>query len=121
MRKKWLSRALAAVLTGVLAVGLLAGCGAEEKKEESKAPAASSSAPAAESSAPAEEEYVVSYPMDTDVELRVRVYIGGGQPLSSTQTDYANVPFWAGFEERTGIKCTWEYPVAGSDATAAYN
>ena len=38
MRKKWLSRALAAMLAGVLTVGLLAGCGAEEKKEESKAP-----------------------------------------------------------------------------------
>ena len=35
MRKKWLSRALAAMLAGVLTVGLLAGCGAEEKKDSS--------------------------------------------------------------------------------------
>lgn len=121
MRKKWLSRALAAMLAGVLTVGLLAGCGAEEKKEESSAPAASSSAPAAESSAPAEEKYEVSYPMTGFEDVELRVYIGGGQPLSSTQTDYKDVPFWAGFEERTGIKCVWEYAVAGADATAAYN
>ena len=55
MRKKWLSRALAAVLTGVLAVGLLAGCGAE-KKEESKAPVSSSSAAASSSAAEVVEE-----------------------------------------------------------------
>ena len=116
-------RIFAVLLAAVMAVGVLAGCGAEKKEESSAAPASSAASSQAASSAASEEAPAgpaeVTYPYDTDVTLRV--YIGGGQPLSSGQTDYKDVPFWKGLIENTGINCEWEYPVAGSDATAAYN
>lgn len=120
MKKK----VLAILLTAAVSVGMLAGCGSEQKEESSQAPQssaaqASSEATSGAASSEAAEPEELTYPMDTDVTLRV--YIGGGQPLSSTQTDYADVPFWQGLEKNIGIDCEWEYPVAGADATAAYN
>ena len=61
----------------------------------------------------------IKYPLDTDVQLRV--YLQAGFKLPSGYTNWDDVPFLKGLEERWGVDIIWESAPVGSDETAAYN
>ena len=62
---------LAAFLATTMTLGLLAGCGAKEEAPASSEVSKSESPAASE--APAEEEYIPTYPYETDVTLKIYV------------------------------------------------
>ncbi len=129
MKKKWLSRTLAAMLAGVMTVGALAGCGAQDEtnntvqsgesqtESTSQADASASSESQPESS---EVQEGVTYPVDTDVELSFYIQ-NQGLAKSSAYVDYNSVPFYSGLSEKTGITVDWQTHAEGADQTAAYN
>lgn len=61
----------------------------------------------------------IKYPLDTDVQLRI--YLQAGFKLPSGYTNWDDVPFLKGLEERWGVDIIWESAPVGSDETAAYN
>ena len=65
------------------------------------------------------EDTGITYPLDTDVQLRI--YLQAGFSLPSGYTSWDDVPFLKGLEERWGVDIIWESAPVGSDATAAYN
>lgn len=117
MKKKWLSRLVATMLSGIMATGMLTGCG-----EQQEVGSANTETQIVESVATATETEVaeteLTYPVDTDVELRM--YCLGLKP-SSAYVDASESPFHTGLSERTGIKVNWEYPVEGADNNSSYN
>ena len=115
MKKKWLSCAAATMLAGVMAVGMLTGCG------EQQVPVSKSTETQSEESVTTETEVVeteLTYPVDTDIELRI---FSLNLKPSSSYTDASQSPFHVGLSERTGIKVNWEYPAAGAENNSAYN
>ena len=118
-----LKKVLSIMLAGGMVLGMLSGCGAKEK-EESKEPekeVASEESKVADSSESEEPEEVSynTYPVDTDVTLRF--YVADQLTLSSKYTDYNDVPFNQGLEEKTGIDIQWESATVGSDVQASFN
>lgn len=112
MKKKTLSRFLAAALVGIM----LVGCGAQgEQNVDTESNSTENSV--SESITP-EVVGELTYPVDTDVELRL---YSMGIPLSSAYMDATESPFHTGLSENTGIKIKWEYEAAGADANTAYN
>ena len=65
------------------------------------------------------EEPGITYPLDTDVQLRI--YLQAGFSLPSGYTSWDELPFLQGLEERWGVDIIWESAPVGADATAAYN
>ena len=61
----------------------------------------------------------ITYPLDTDVQLRI--YLQAGFSLPSGYTSWDDLPFLQGLEERWGVDIIWESAPVGADATAAYN
>lgn len=61
----------------------------------------------------------ITYPLDTDVQLRI--YLQAGFSLPSGYTSWDELPFLQGLEERWGVDIIWESAPVGADATAAYN
>lgn len=61
----------------------------------------------------------IKYPLDTDIQLRI--YLQAGFKLPSGYTNWDDVPFLKGLEERWGVDIIWESAPVGSDETAAYN
>lgn len=117
MKKK----AITALLATAMTMGVLAGCAdaGEVSTDAQTSSEETVQTDSAEKGSEAELSGEITYPMESDVTLRI--YIGGGQPLSNTFTDYKDVPFWQGLIENTGINCEWQFPAAGADATASYN
>lgn len=113
MKKKVLAALLAATMT----MGLLAGCGAKEEAPASSEAPAASEAPAS-SEAPAEEEYVPTYPYETDVTLKIWI---DGLTAPTSNADRSQVPFYQGLAEVPGFDIEWMYPAQGADGAAAYN
>lgn len=128
MKKKWLSRTLAAILTGTMAAGMLVGCGQESAADTAAAEAAQtesvSETEAATESAQTTDQSAeaagVTYPVDTDVQLSFYLQ-NQGLAKSSAYVDYNSVPFYTGLSEKTGIDIDWQTYAEGADATAAYN
>lgn len=127
MKKKWLSRTLAAMLAGVMAAGLLTGCGSQDNTkastQESKTQAESSSQTAAEESQSESSEVQegVTYPIDTDVSLSCYIRSKGSLAKSAAYVDYNTVPFYSGLSEKTGVDIDWQTCVEGADETVAFN
>jgi len=123
--KKILATSLCAAMT----VSLLAGCGektaATEAQKVTEAPKATEAAKPAETAAaevPTAETEVatgITYPLDTDVQLRI--YIQAGLSLPSGYAEWDEIPFLKGLEERWGVDIIWESAPVGADANAAYN
>ena len=71
MKKKWLSRALATMLTGVMAAGMLTGCGGDNKtasqSSEFQAESASKDEAAQSQAESTEVAEGLTYPVDTDL------------------------------------------------------
>ena len=65
------------------------------------------------------EEPGITYPLNTDVQLRI--YLQAGFSLPSGYTSWDDLPFLQGLEERWGVDIIWESAPVGADATAAYN
>ncbi|MBQ8877905.1 MAG: hypothetical protein IJ029_04190 [Lachnospiraceae bacterium] len=123
MKKKCLSRTVAAMLTGVMAAGILAGCGnqqttASQSTEKTKQSTASESVVSTETTV---SEEGVTYPVDTDEELSLYIYDKGLLTLSSAYADYNEVPFYKGLSEKTGISIDWQSYAEGADKVTAYN
>ena len=124
MKKKWLSRALATMLTGVMAAGMLTGCGGDNKtasqSSEFQAESASKDEAAQSQAESTEVAEGLTYPVDTDLELSLYIDYQGRLSKSSAE-DYSSVPFYAGLSERTGIQIDWQTYAIGADHNAAYN
>lgn len=125
MKKKWLSRALATMLTGVMAAGMLTGCGGDNKtasqSSEFQAESASKDEAAQSQAESTEVAEGLTYPVDTDLELSLYIDYQGRLSKSSAYEDYSSVPFYAGLSERTGIQIDWQTYAIGADHNAAYN
>lgn len=123
MKKKWLSRTLAAMLAGVMTVGLLTGCGRQDETQTSESQAESTSVTDSSEQSEAETESTdvggITYPIDTNVSLSF--YIHGGLAKTATYTDFNSVPFYSGLSEKTGINIDWQTYPEGADPIAAYN
>ena len=65
------------------------------------------------------EEPGITYPLNTDVQLRI--YLQSGFTLPSGYASWDELPFLQGLEERWGVDIIWESAPVGADATAAYN
>lgn len=65
------------------------------------------------------EETGITYPLNTDVQLRI--YLQSGFKLPSGYTSWDELPFLQGLEERWGVDIIWESAPVGSDEKAAYN
>lgn len=113
MKKKTLSRLAALTLASVM----LVGCGSQGGTSEptQKETNAETNVVTSETEVEVGE---LTYPVDTDVELRL---YSMGIPLSSAYVDATESPFHTGLSENTGIKIKWEYEAAGADANTAYN
>lgn len=124
MKKKWLSRALATMLTGIMAAGMLTGCGGDNKtasqSSEFQAESASKDEAAQSQAESTEVAEGLTYPVDTDLELSLYIDYQGRLSKSSAE-DYSSVPFYAGLSERTGIQIDWQTYAIGADHNAAYN
>lgn len=111
---------LAMLLCIVLVAGLFVGCNSEKPEptqpKETK-PAATQ--PQSGEQPGESEDKGITYPLDTDVELRIYVQAGFSVPSGYTSLD--EVPFLIGLEERWGVDIIWESAPAGADATASYN
>lgn len=121
MKKKILSRTLASMLVGVMAAGMLTGCG-----EDNKTTVLPSESQVSTEETTAQTESVevvdegVTYPVDTDVKLTFYIK-NGGLEKSSAYVDHNSVPFYAGLSKNTGISIDWQTYAAGADQDAAYN
>lgn len=119
--KKMVSILLAATMMS----SLLTGCGsdASEKTEQGEVSTEVSSEKDNVVADSTSEEAVIpeelTYPVDTDVTLKV--YVNGILNLSSGYTDYDDVPFTQGLEKNTGIDVEWETYTTGSDMKTSYN
>ena len=67
--------------------------------------------------ASAEEE--ITYPIDTDVTLKV--WMGSAVGYSAIYPSANDAPWYQEWEKRTGIDVDWIEPAAGADKTQAYN
>lgn len=105
MKRRILKRVFAGMLVGILIAGMLTGCKGKGKDDKNSG-----------LSAGGED---VSYPVDTDIELSW--YVQGNLGLQSSYLTADESPFHKGLQEMTGIKIDWQFPVEGSDGTAAYN
>ncbi len=125
MKKKWLSRVLATVLASVMAAGMLTACGTNDKQTSNEStPATSEQTTTQSSEATSESVEVVedvTYPVDTDVTLSFYIQSNSNLPKSSKYTDYNDVPFYIGLEEKTGIDLDIQTFAEGADANVAYN
>lgn len=126
MKKRWLSRTLAAVVAGIMTVGMLAGCGQQKSKktEESKVSSTPTSSEVKESSVQESSTEVVddgkiSYPVDTDQEISIFVY--NGVVLADDYICADDSPWHSGLEEKTGVSVDWQFPAKGTDAKTALN
>lgn len=113
MKKKTLSRLAALALASVM----LVGCGSQGGTNEPSQKETNTETSVVASEAEVEVGEL-TYPVDTDVELRL---YSMGIPLSSAYVDATESPFHTGLSENTGIKINWEYEAAGADAKTAYN
>ncbi|MEA4889541.1 MAG: hypothetical protein VB070_08790 [Clostridiaceae bacterium] len=117
-RKKFLAVLLAA---GML-LSLSACSGAPGSLNDTSAESGTGSAASTESStgsAVSTENTFAGYPVDTDITLTM--WNPQVASLHSSYTSYTESPFHTGLEEKTGIKVDWQFPVAGTDRTQAYN
>ncbi len=105
MKKQILKQVIAALLVVILTAGMLTGCGGKDGGDKN-----------AGLSAGGED---VSYPVDTEIELSW--YVQGNLGLQSSYLTADESPFHTGLQEMSGIKIDWQFPVEGSDGTAAYN
>ena len=128
MKKKWLSRALAVALAGVMTAGMLAGCGKQDGSQtsvQSEASQTDGSIPSDDATQSetqtAEVPEEVTYPVDTDVSLSFYIRYQTQLAKSAAYVDYNSVPFYAGLSEKTGIDIDWQSYADGADVAAAYN
>lgn len=128
MKKKWLSRALAVALAGVMTAGMLAGCGKQDGSQTSVQSEASQTDGSIQSddatqseTQTAEVPEEVTYPVDTDVSLSFYIRYQTQLAKSAAYVDYNSVPFYAGLSEKTGIDIDWQSYADGADVAAAYN
>lgn len=122
MKKKWLSRAVATMLAGVMAVSMFTGCG-EQQVATSESTKNTEQTAVSESSAndTTVAEEGVTYPVDTDVELSFYIHNKSQLSLSSAYAEYNEAPFYKGLSEKTGITIDWQSYAEGADKTQAYN
>lgn len=111
---------VAMLLCLVMVAGLFAGCNNEKpvETEPKQDPSVETTPQAGEQPTEAADEGI-SYPLDTDVQLRI--YIQAGFSLPSGYSSWDDLPFLQGLEERWGVDIIWESAPVGSDETAAYN
>ena len=127
MKKKWLSRTLSLMLSGILVAGMLAGCGEKQEssqpqsQEKSEASKESSSAPAStpEASKEVEEVEEITYPIDDAEKLSIFVHSGASIHASFASVDDA--PWHNALEKNTGVDIDWRFPAAGADINTALN
>lgn len=62
---------------------------------------------------------VVTYPLDTDVQLSVWC-TSSIAPIYKTYKSYEQSPWHSGLVEKTGVEMEWIHPVAGADDQQAY-
>ncbi len=116
MRKRILSKITAAMLAGVMALGMVA-CGSTQtgtqestSKEESKAESTVTS------EVTAEEPTEITYPLTDADELSVWIYLG----TAATYTSHNESPFHTGLSKMTGVPIDWQGVPKGTTSTQAY-
>lgn len=120
------NKALAVSLCAAMAASMFTGCSekttsteAAKTTEAAKATEAPKAAETAAAQANDTAETGITYPLDTDVQLRI--YILSGLALPSGYSEWDEVPFLKGLEERWGVDIIWESAPAGADKDVAYN
>ena len=117
---------LAICLCVAMTMSTLAGCGTKTTTDNTSAAETSKSTEASAAQTTAADKETesdsaegITYPLDTDVTFRI--YVQGGINLPSAYTDWEDVPFTKGLEEKWGVDIIWECAPAGADNTASYN
>ena len=120
MKKKWLSRTIAAMLAGVMSVSMLAACGQEQEETQVSANTSTESTPATEpSSEEVEESGEITYPLEKAEEISIFVY--EGIPVADVYASADESPWHSGLEKQTGVDIDWQYPAKGADPQALLN
>ena len=113
---------VAMLLCLVMVVGLVAGCNSNVPEKTQPTQGNNDPKPTQGNNDPQPTEggeEGISYPLDTDVQLRI--FVQAGLSVPSGYSELQELPFIQGLEERWGVDIIWEMAPAGSDATAAYN
>lgn len=117
-----LKKLLAAILVAAMTTGLLAGCGSDDSGKSTENSVSQTDSSVQETGQGEEistESVDVTYPIDSDVTLRI--YVKDNLTLSSAYTDFDDVPFIQGLEENTGINIEWESTPSGAESSTSYN
>ena len=113
---------VAMLLCLVMVVGLVAGCNSNVPEKTQPTQGNNDPKPTQGNNDPQPTEggdEGISYPLDTDVQLRI--FVQAGLSVPSGYSELQELPFTQGLAERWGVDILWEMAPAGSDATAAYN
>lgn len=121
MKKKWLSRLVSIMLVGVMAAGVMTGCGKKQPANSVETSAGTESV--AESSAPTTEavsdEVEITYPSESGTKLTL--FAKNDMELQSDYVSYEESPFHSRISDLTGYDIEWQFFTKGADTTAAWN
>lgn len=114
--KKQLTKAIAVVLAGVMVLGL-AACGAQKEQEESSKTPAPSSKVEESNQEESKEEFVISYPIDTDKTFSYFACDGGW--FSSSLSSFDESPYHQKLAELTGVDVQFDRQPADANGWVA--
>lgn len=114
-KRKW-NKAISLLLATIMVAGL-AACGTQGQEQTSESK--QSSNVSTESTVQKTEDFEISYPIDTDVELRW--WATTALKYQSAFSSAEESPFHVGLSENTGVKINWEFPQDGVDTKQAFN
>lgn len=121
MKKKWLSRLASTMLVGVMAVGMMTGCGENQpanSKETSKGTESvvESAAPSTEAQS---DDVEITYPVEAGTKLTL--FVKNNLGLQSDYISYEESPFHSTISDLTGYDIEWQFFPKGADTSAAWN